>query len=419
MGAFTKLFGNTILENLAVGTTASTAKFTIKGNGSTSATTALLIQNSSNSTIFSVDDVGNSAVSGLLTLAQGNFLQPSGNTAVWFNDGNNPLRIIRSGGQLVNLNNSGDFSIGGNVLPARIYISRDPESDTTTSYTAFFGSNTGGIGRNLNNNNKTILELTTTGGGSVQNAPLINFLKISRGNVTGYTSYRGIEVVDADVLLNSTSGNTLIGSSPSNTAKLSIKGSGSTSATTSLLIQNNSNNDCLKITDDRVTSIYNQLKTFDQFNTLILDTQNGNGGIQVGNTSLGSGSGRSYDIIQNNPNAFGGIRFFSDNAKTVRTGLIWIDGSTNNFQVQTTTTDVTSASALIANSSSLYLGYLTYDTLPASAAVAIKSTTRGFLPPRMTSAQKIAIVSPAEGLMVYDTDLKRPCFHDGTNWITL
>jgi hypothetical protein len=44
-------------------------------------------------------------------------------------------------------------------------------------------------------------------------------------------------------------------------------------------------------------------------------------------------------------------------------------------------------------------------TLPhPSAAVDINSTSKGFLPPRMTLAQKEAIVSPAEGLMIWCND---------------
>jgi hypothetical protein len=40
----------------------------------------------------------------------------------------------------------------------------------------------------------------------------------------------------------------------------------------------------------------------------------------------------------------------------------------------------------------------------ASAKVQIDSTTQGFLPPRMTNAERTAIASPAVGLMVYCTD---------------
>jgi hypothetical protein len=55
----------------------------------------------------------------------------------------------------------------------------------------------------------------------------------------------------------------------------------------------------------------------------------------------------------------------------------------------------------------------------ASALFQMDTTTRGFLPPRMTTTQKNAIASPAAGLQVYDTTLNRPCFYDGTTWITL
>lgn len=40
----------------------------------------------------------------------------------------------------------------------------------------------------------------------------------------------------------------------------------------------------------------------------------------------------------------------------------------------------------------------------ASAKVQIDSTTQGFLPPRMTAAQRAAITTPAEGLVVFQTD---------------
>ncbi len=42
----------------------------------------------------------------------------------------------------------------------------------------------------------------------------------------------------------------------------------------------------------------------------------------------------------------------------------------------------------------------------ASSILDVVSTTQGMLTPRMTTAQRNAIASPADGLMVYDTDLK-------------
>ena len=52
----------------------------------------------------------------------------------------------------------------------------------------------------------------------------------------------------------------------------------------------------------------------------------------------------------------------------------------------------------------------------ASAILEVKSTTQGFLPPRMTTTQINAIASPANGLEVYNTTLACPCFYDGTAW---
>lgn len=54
-----------------------------------------------------------------------------------------------------------------------------------------------------------------------------------------------------------------------------------------------------------------------------------------------------------------------------------------------------------------------------SAMVDIVSTTRGLLTPRMTSTQRIAISSPATGLLVYDNTLNLFYFYSGTAWVAL
>ena len=52
-----------------------------------------------------------------------------------------------------------------------------------------------------------------------------------------------------------------------------------------------------------------------------------------------------------------------------------------------------------------------------SAILDVKSTTKGVLVPRMTVTQRIAISSPAEGLMVYQTDdVKGFYYYDGSTW---
>ncbi len=52
----------------------------------------------------------------------------------------------------------------------------------------------------------------------------------------------------------------------------------------------------------------------------------------------------------------------------------------------------------------------------SSAMLDIKSTSRGVLIPRMSTAQRLAIVSPALGLMVFDSDQKAFSYYNGTGW---
>jgi uncharacterized protein (TIGR02145 family) len=53
-----------------------------------------------------------------------------------------------------------------------------------------------------------------------------------------------------------------------------------------------------------------------------------------------------------------------------------------------------------------------------SAMVDVKSTSKGFLPPRMTTLQVNTINAPAEGLVVYNTDLKTLLLFNGDVWTT-
>jgi hypothetical protein len=55
----------------------------------------------------------------------------------------------------------------------------------------------------------------------------------------------------------------------------------------------------------------------------------------------------------------------------------------------------------------------------SSSQLEIKSTTKGFLPPRMTSTQRDAIATPATGLQVFDTTQNAICEYTGTAWRTV
>lgn len=58
-------------------------------------------------------------------------------------------------------------------------------------------------------------------------------------------------------------------------------------------------------------------------------------------------------------------------------------------------------------------------TIQASAVLQADSTTQGFLPPRMTTAQINAIVTPAEGLVAYNTTISHLCVYQSGAWAKL
>ena len=57
-------------------------------------------------------------------------------------------------------------------------------------------------------------------------------------------------------------------------------------------------------------------------------------------------------------------------------------------------------------------------TPDGSAKLDVSSTTKGFLPPRLTTTQRNEINSPAVGLMIYNTTIGAIQFFTGSSWIT-
>jgi hypothetical protein len=155
-------------------------------------------------------------------------------------------------------------------------------------------------------------------------------------------------------------GNLLIGSSVSDTARLSIKGSGLTSATTSLLVQNSSGTQAFKI-DDNLTVVCSGLLNVTS---------------AITSTFL-SGGGTAFTVVD-------------DNGTFIR-------NSTWNF-------NRTSLNAWIGGAEEV------------SSLFTLNSTTKGFLPPRMTTTQINAIVSPAEGLVAYNTTISHLCCYQAGAW---
>ena len=60
------------------------------------------------------------------------------------------------------------------------------------------------------------------------------------------------------------------------------------------------------------------------------------------------------------------------------------------------------------------------DTVTDNSSIfSMISTTRGFLPPRMTTVQKNAIPLPATGLVVYDTTLNQLSYFNSSAWVNI
>lgn len=149
------------------------------------------------------------------------------------------------------------------------------------------------------------------------------------------------------------------------TARVGIKGSGSTSATTSLLVQNSNG----------VTG----LTVFDN-----------------GNVSVGGSANSGYQL-------FGNGAWF--NSGSIYTPALYLSnifpasgGSTNFY----------------TNSNNFKIG--TSATATASAVFEVDSTTKGVLFPRMTTTQKNTIATPAAGLVVYDSTTNKLCCYNGSSW---
>lgn len=88
--------------------------------------------------------------------------------------------------------------------------------------------------------------------------------------------------------------------------------------------------------------------------------------------------------------------------------------SAANVAIQIAQAQVTGLSSSLAGKADLVGNNSFSGDQTVSGAVTVNSTTTGFRPPRMTSAQRLAIAAPAQGMVVYDTDLNCLCVYAST-----
>ncbi|MDR3642738.1 MAG: hypothetical protein P4L74_03890, partial [Candidatus Doudnabacteria bacterium] len=145
--------------------------------------------------------------------------------------------------------------------------------------------------------------------------------------------------------------------------------------------------------------------TYLSVNTLTGDTANINnlnvsgpsvfngGAIFNSNVSL-NGTTTIANLVLSNLNlgfTQGSVLFQGSNGFTQDNGHLFYNSSTTQLSVGTSTPD-------------------------SSALLELDSTNKGFLAPRMTQAQRDAILNPATGLLIFNTDSKQYNFFDGITW---
>jgi len=288
-----QLFSETGSMRIGYSTVATpSAQVEIRGAGSTSATTSLLVRNSSGTDLLKVQDDGNVGIGT-----------------------SSPLYIL-------------DVRKTSGSLDA-VFTNTDSTSGIT-----FYQDNNQGRGLRLQTYGSTatgtLLDGTINRANSVVFRTNDNSYPMVFGGFSNSSEKIYFGKTNFTLALNTTTNNVTIGAS-SGTARLQVKGSGSTFATTSLLVQNSSGADLFKVRDDAQIFC-------------------------AGSISLAGISATSYGIF----------------------------------------------------------GSQSYD--PA-VVLGAQSTTAGFLPPRMTTTQKLAIATPPAGLMVYDNTLNQMSYYNGATWI--
>ena len=326
-----------------------TAQLQVKGSGATSATTALLVQNSAGTDLFDITDNGE------VEVKSGDFRMPSyksiygggsstyaitleGTTAMNFKSWAKDFNFNTQNGTIATLKNDGKFGLGETAPSARLQVKGSGNDATTTALL-------------------------------VQNSDGNTLLKADDGNNV-YAINNKYQLLDSKFV--SLGNNNFFGTSVG-TAKVQIKGSGATSATTALLVENSAGTDLLKVLDDGQLEI--------KSNSGSVSTTSG--------TSIFSYTSGGGGVLDVNPSNGNSVKFRARGDNDIF--LIQTNPAGDNVGIGASSPDST-------------------------AKLQVDSTTQGFLPPRMTTTERDAITNPAAGLMVYNTTTNKAQCYNGTAW---
>jgi hypothetical protein len=246
--------------------------------------------------------------------------------------------------------------------------------------------------------------------------------------------------------------------------KLEVKGSGSTSATTSLLVQNSAGSLLLRAKDDGQVQLGSSSNFTVDGNTTYNRYELTVGGLSSIPSAILSATSTTrgflpprmtttqrdaiatpatglkvYNTTTNTTDTYDGATWQRFGQQTLIKGsgstsattslLVQNSAGSTALQIKDDREFSTSGGNVSLKDGALYIGsnFITTYTQSvgffganvASAIVEMRSTTKGLLPPRMTTTQKNAISSPASGLQVYDTDLNQMSYYNGTTWTNI
>ena len=243
-------YDNSIILNsdggtVSVGTTDTDSKLQVRGSGATSATTALLIENSSGTDLFKIEDGGNV---GIGTSTPAEKLTVSGNIS-----GSGDLNIVGDvtasafvgdGSALTNItaewdgSHNGDAEITGSLVVSGSSVELGVEGRVNVSE--------GTTNRSIQLRDDGLYMSRTSDGGNVA-----QIRATSNGNNIDVRGQTGINlnISTNNALRIDGSRNVGIGAGTTPSARLHVKGSGTTDATTALLVENSSGTDLFKIED--------------------------------------------------------------------------------------------------------------------------------------------------------------------------
>ena len=196
-----------------------------------------------------------------------------------------------------------------------------------------------------------------------------------------------------------------IGGITSNTARLGIKAPGALSTDIALRVRNSADTADLMTVNGLGTFVLKAPSTEFYINSNDVFTSSGRFAIM---NAVGSSGPIGYLIKSGSATEFGRL------VTSTATGNLILQNSWSTYGMEFNTAGANTRMFISGVLGNIGIG----TTTPvASAKLQVESTTQGFLPPRMTNAQRLLIATPAVGLCVYCTDVVEGLYiNKSTGW---